>query len=109
MREINNRVKSKPGQRSKRHQALSIAGRRKKLLTKDADGNPFTIIDEKAYYWREWDAATKVKVGGKMLAAVLEATGDTLFEDKLVRTSTPKRTNTRKSCSQLRPVRSWTS
>ena len=85
MREINNRVKSKPGQRSKRHQALSIAGRRKKLLTKDADGNPFTIIDEKAYYWREWDAATKVKVGGKMLAAVLEATGDTLFEDKLVK------------------------
>lgn len=81
---IANRVASKPGApRTRREHALWVAGTQKKKWAKDEDGNSITVVDEGAYYWREWDLATKVKVGGKMLSAVFEATD--LFENELIK------------------------
>jgi len=84
VRDIVNRVKSKPGSpRNKREQAIYLASRRKTKWTKDRDGNPFRVEDVNAYVWAEWDQNTSVSVGGKMLAAVMEATD--LFEEELTK------------------------
>ena len=57
VRDIVNRVKSKPGSpRNKREQAIYLASRRKTRWTKDREGNPFRVEDVNAYVWGEWDA-----------------------------------------------------
>ena len=92
LKDIANRVASKPGApRTRREHALYLAGKRKKKMLVDALGKPVTddngknifVVDESAYYWREWDTATKVKVGGQMLAAVFESTH--LFENQYIK------------------------
>jgi len=79
LKDISNRVASKPGApRTRREQALWIASKKKQKLVKDRDGVVQTVFDLDHYYWEKWDNSTTVKVGGLMLKAVFEATD--LFE-----------------------------
>ena len=98
VREIVNRVKSKPGSpRNKREQAIYLAGRRKTRWTKDAEGNPFTIIEDvNAYVWGEWDAATTSGQGRRQDACGGHGSDATFSKRNWTRTSTPTRTNTSK-------------
>lgn len=84
LRDIANRVASKPGApRTRREHALWLAGRRKQKLVKDREGNVVSVFDIDHYHWEEWDRPTSVKVGGKMLQAVFEATD--LFENEYIK------------------------
>lgn len=90
LRDIRNRVASKPGAtRTRREHAIWLAGKRKQKLV-----NGETVFDDDHYYWEKFDETTSVKVGGKMLAAVLEGTN--LFEkDKIKDDITDKHPHTR--------------
>lgn len=79
LRDIANRVASKPGApRTRREHALWLAGKRKQKLV-----NGETVFDDSHYFWEKWDETTCVKVGGKMLSAVFEATD--LFENESIK------------------------
>lgn len=79
LRDIKNRVASKPGAtRTRREYAIWLAGKRKQKLV-----NGETVFDDDAYFWEKWDETTSVKVGGKMLSAVFEATN--LFENDSIK------------------------
>ncbi len=84
LRDIANRVASKPGApRTRREYALWLAGRRKKKMVKNRDGDTVEVFDTDHYHWEEWDRATSVKVGGKLLQAVFQATD--LFENEYIK------------------------
>lgn len=87
IKDIANRVQSKPSSsRTKRERALYIAGKRKKKqvldrkgkAVRDEEGNNIFVDDPAHYHWAEWDDATKVKTGGRVMMAIFEATD--LFE-----------------------------